>query len=344
MHSAIDKTYPLVSIIILNYNGWLNTKECLESIFRICYPNYEVIVVDNGSTDGSLRYMETYFSNVKVISLPRNYGFADGNNKGATAARGELLVFLNNDTVVEKDWLMELVSQIQKDRQIAVCGSKVVFYSDSKIIDFAGGLISPIGAGINVGFSELDQSKFNTVRYSSHAYGASMLIRKDVFQKIGGFDSDYFIYHEELDLCWRCWLMGWKVLYVPASVIKHKRSITVISEGNWLKLYHAQKNQIRNMIKNFSFFNLVKGLIVNFCFDIYRTSIFFYKRNFVNLKAIWKANLDVVKELPIIFKKRKFIQSHRVLSDFQLSQLKLIASLGKSLQIVFRRRGGFYEI
>jgi GT2 family glycosyltransferase len=337
----MDISCPFVSIIIVNYNGWAHLQECLESVFRTVYPRFEVIVVDNGSTDGSTRKLAEKFPQVRILALAENFGFAEGNNLGAAVAGSEMLVFLNNDTVVEKEWLRELVKPMLNDARVAVCGSKVVFYSSPGIIDFAGGLISPIGAGINAGFGGADRGELQ-VRVSSHAYGAAMLIRRDVFREAGGFDRDYFAYHEELDLCWKCWLWGWKVLYVPGSVVRHKRSATSLSRGKPLKLYYAQKNQLRNVIKNFAFGNAVKGLAISFCFDLYRTVMFLWKGRFGELRAVWQADLEMAGELPALIGKRNAVQSRRVISDRRLQELGLIASLGRSMSIVFTRRGGFY--
>lgn len=339
----MQEELPLVSILVLNYNGKEYLSECLQSLLQITYPAYEIIVVDNGSVDGSVEYVNQYFPKVNTLALDKNYGFSQANNRGAEVAKGELLVFLNNDTAVEKEWLTELVKGLQFDPKVAVCGSKVVFYSDPGIIDFAGGLISPIGAGVNIGFSKPDGPLYNKTKYSSHAYGASMLVRKDVFQKLGGFDNDYFSYHEELDLCWRCWLQGYKVLYVPLSIVKHKRSVTSLSEKNWKNsFYNAQKSQIQNILKNFNFMNLVKGLAVNFCFDIFRTCLFVCRGKFGGITAIWEGNIDVIKKLPHILEKRAHIQSLRVVTDNQLIRMGLIASLGECLRILLFRRGGFY--
>lgn len=339
----MQEKQPLVSILVLNYNGKEYLSECLQSLFQITYPSYEVIVIDNGSSDGSVEYVKENFPKANTLALDKNYGFSEANNRGAAIAEGDLLVFLNNDTAVEKEWLTELVKGLQFDPKIAICGSKVVFYSDPRIIDFAGGLMSPIGAGINVGFSDSDGPAYNSFKYTSHAYGASMLMRKDVFQQLGGFDSDYFAYHEELDLCWRCWLQGYKVYYIPSSVVRHKRSVTSLSEKNWKRsFYNAQKNQIQNILKNFNRVNLLKGLFINLCFDIFRTGVFIYKKKFGGVKAIWKGNIDVIKELPRILKKRAHIQSLRVMSDRQLRELGLIASFKECLRIVLHRRRGFY--
>jgi len=329
-----------VTVIVVNYNGWDNLRECLESVFGLDYPDFEVIVVDNGSTDGSARLVAERFPRVRVLALPRNLGFAEGNNRGAAIARADTLVFLNNDTVVERQWLSELVKPLA-DPSVAVCGSKALIYSSGKI-DFAGGKISPIGAGINLGFSEDDQPG-GAPRDSSHAYGAAMLIRRDVFERAGGFAPEYFAYHEELDLCWKCWLWGWRVVYVPGSVIRHKGGATVLPRGRWLKTYYAQKNQLRNCVKNFGAANAVKGIFIGFCFDLYRTLALTAKARFADIGAMWKADLEIIGELPALLAKRAAVQSARKIPDRRLRELGLIASLGESLRIVFKRKGGLYN-
>jgi len=327
--------YPKVSVIILNWNGKYLLKDCFQSLQRIDYPDYELIMVDNGSQDGSIEYVKQNFPDVRILALDRNYGYAEGNNLGASIAKGELLVFLNNDTCVDKNWLIELVKPILEDSKIAICGSKVVYYNHPEIIEFAGGMILSNGMAIHVDLPEQEGYNYNIPRYTSHAYGAAMLIRRDIFQRLNGFDEDYFIYNEELDLCWRCWLLGLRVLFVPSSVMFHKQTGPQLLE--WERIYYAQSNHIRNILKNFNFVNAIKALLLTLGFDMYKMIKHTYKRKYRNIKAILGGYFDVLRDLNQTLKKRKFIQSNRQISDKELMQLGLIAPLKNSVEIIFKR-------
>jgi hypothetical protein len=162
-----------------------------------------------------------------------------------------------------------------------------------------------------------------------------MLIRKEIFQRLGGFERDYFIYHEELDLCWRCWLLGFRVVYVPSSIMFHKHGGPQLPE--WKKKYLTKKNQIINILKNFNLGNAIKGLLLTLGFDIYGTIKYAYNRKYRNIKAIWKGYFDALRDLNQTLKKRKFIQSNRRISDRELMQLGLVASLKNSIEILLKR-------
>ncbi len=246
--------YPSVSIIVLNYNGKQHLKELFNSLKKIDYPKnkYEVIMVDNNSSDGSVEYVKKNFPWVKIIKLDKNYGFAEGNNIGFRKSRGEYVVFLNNDTKVDKNWLKELVKVAMSDEKIAVCGSKVMFYDKPDRIQFAGGFLDIFGAPWHRGECEKDIGKYNKIDDIFYAFGASMLVKRNIVEKHLKyvFDPKYFIYFEETDFAWRIKLLGYRVVYVPTSIVYHKGGATTKEKPYFVYLLY--RNKIWSFKKNFT--------------------------------------------------------------------------------------------
>ena len=322
---------PFVSIIIVNYNGKHHLKECLCSIEKLNYPRnrFEVILVDNSSKDGSVEYVMKEFPWVRILKLDRNYGFCKPNNIGAKIAKGEYLVFLNNDTVVEKDWLIELVKGVLSKKDVICCASKMLYYDRRDIINTAGGKITIIGGGFYRGYGDRDQPKYNKFEYTGFGCGAGVLIKKDFFLKIGGFDEDYFASCEEHELGLRVWMYGYKVLYVPTAIMYHKESGTYGTRSSFqpIKVYFITRNRLRNITKNFEIKNMIKGLIISICFDAYRFIKHLLSNNPAASLSIIKAYLNYFSNLSRIMKKRIEIQKGRKRSDKELYNLCVIAKL-----------------
>lgn len=335
-----EEELPFVSVIVVNYNGKEHLKDCFESLEKLNYPKdkYEVIMVDNASTDDSVEYAKNNFPFVRVIEFDKNYGFAEGNNKAVeyTNPKSEYIAFLNNDTEVDINWLIELTKPLIKDRNIVCSCGKILNYYSRTIIDSVGDKITLIGTGYGIGHSEKDNEKYNEMRYVSGAPGASMLIKKRIFNKLNGFDKDYFAYVEDVDLSWRLWLYGHKVLYVPTAVIYHKGGASFGGSRNIpFRLYLGQKNRLSNMVKNLEIFNLFRGLLISISYDIFRIIKFTINRKFDCCTAILKGNYIFIRELQKILKKRKVIQNKRKRTDKELYKFGVIATLNESIKTEF---------
>ena len=233
---------PKISVIIVNYNGKKLLEKCLESLFKIDYNNFEVILVDNNSTDGSMEFVTKNYPKIIVIKLDSNKGFAEPNNIGTKIAKGEYLLFLNNDTVTTTNFISEMVNVLEKDEKIAICQS-LLLKPDGNI-DSSGDFIDKMGIVYN------SKTKTDEIKEISSARGACMLIRKKIFDKLGGFDEKFFFSFEDVDLGWRSWILGYKVVIVPNSIVYHdagKTSSKLKSEV----AYHGLKNQLSMKITNF---------------------------------------------------------------------------------------------
>lgn len=329
---------PLVSIIIPNYNGKQHLKECLDSLEMMEFDNYEIVLVDNASSDGSVRFVKELFPEINILSLEKNYGFAEGCNLGVQKARGDYIAFLNNDTKVDTRWLKKLVMAAEKYGENHVYSSKVLFYDDPEKLNTIGGIITPMGSGLDINFGKKDIDKYNKVRFVASPSGCSMLLKKSLFVEMDGFDKDYFAYLEDVDFGWRCWLKGHKTYYIPQSVVCHKYGSTGGKIDTPFRVFNVQKNRQFNILKNFSLSNLITGFIISVIFDLVRIFTFLVHGDFSLISAVLKGNYAFLEEIPKTLSKRKLIQKTRQISDEEMERMGLIASLNWCLK-EYRRLG-----
>jgi GT2 family glycosyltransferase len=245
---------PSISIIVLTYNGKRFVKDCLGSLQNIYYPKkkYEIIVVDNASSDGTAEYIQKHFKKIKIIKLDRNYGFAEGNNRGIKFCKGEFIIFLNQDTKVDKHWLIELVKPAIKDKKVGICGSLIRDFYRPQLVQDAANYLDIFGNVIHKGWGEKNVSILNPLEVFSVS-GASLLIRRSILNKLKYcFDPSYFLYFEETDLCWRVNLLGYKVVFTPFSIVYHKAPIHPLSVKP-INIFLYTRNKIISFRKNLRF-------------------------------------------------------------------------------------------
>lgn len=330
-----SKSEPKVAVLVLNYNGKNHLAECLQSLLILDYENYKVYVVDNGSADGSVKYANELFPWVEVIAFEKNLGFAKAYNEAIKKVDADLVALLNNDTKVDRKWLQELVNAILEDKLIAAVGSKILLYDNPQLLNHAGAKITLIGGGFDIGLYRQDANEYNMKKPVGAVCGAAMLVKKDVFLEMGGFDDDFFAYFEDTDFCWRAWLYGYKVIYVPTSVVYHKLG------GSWgrsspQKVFLGEKNRLSSMIKNVEWVNLIIGLFLTICFNMIRTIIYSRNRAHNMVLSVIKADLWISKNIPKIMNKRILQKKRVVKRDHTLFELGVIASVGESIREFFR--------
>jgi len=330
---------PAVTVMVLNYNGRPYLDACLSSLGAIDYPGgkYEILLVDNGSTDGSADFVSEKFPDVRILKLDKNYGFSKGNNIGTGDARCEYVTFLNNDTVVDKHWLKELAVAITEEDGLIV-DSKVVYFHDKDILNIGRGFLNRWGVGFCKGAGE-PHSLFNEPVYIHHATGCSMMIKKDDFIKIGGFDEDFFSYHEDIDFGWRAWICGYRIKYIPSSVVYHKSGGTAGGFSPY-KTYLITRNTLSYIVKNCGSGHVFSMIFMNIIFDMAVAVYFLFPLKPIDLKygesvrisaAIFKGISDFLHILPLNFKKRKSIQTRRVVSDTCLLKRGVIMPFAPSM-------------
>jgi len=221
---------PRVYITIVNYNGKLDTSECLDSVRKLQYPHWRVLVVDNGSTDGSVDYLRERFPWGEIIENGRNLGFAQGQNIGIRREfekGAEYVLVLNNDTVVSPSLLNDLVEVMVRDSSIGIAGPKALYYHEKDRIWFAGGRVYlPFGNTRHLGMHQRDSDRFQRDIDEDYQTGCALLTRREVIEKVGMFDPGYFAYWEDADLCLRAKRHGYRVVCVQRAKIWHKVSAT----------------------------------------------------------------------------------------------------------------------
>lgn len=302
---------PLVSILIVNYNGSEVLNPCLSSLTKSVYKNIDVIVVDNGSTDDSVSMIKKNYKDVVLVEAGKNLGFASGNNLAYESAKGKYVILLNGDTEVKPDWLNRLVEFAEEHPDGGVFTPKILFFEDKKTINSAGGMCDIYGFSPLRGTFEKDVGQYNKTETVFYAHGAAMMIRKDLIDKIGFLDDSYFIYHEELDFCWRTWLSGYKVYYVPGAIVYHKlqKRLFYTKEKLAKRQFLVKKNRIRTLIKNHKNpFLIIVAITISTLVSLVELIYYFIKRDFESPKGILQGFLWNIKVLPETLRKRKEIQ------------------------------------
>lgn len=240
-----QETVPRASVIIVNYNGREYLGRCLSSLLGEDRQDYEVILVDNASTDGSAEYVEQALPEVRVIRNRANRGFGQGNNLGAQWAKGEYLAFLNPDTVVESGWLEALIAALEADPQAGLATSKILLLADPGRINTCGNEMHYTGLTLCRGMG-MDHSAFTEPAEVGAVSGAAFVIRKDVFETLEGFDEAFFLYMEDTDLSWRARLAGYRCIYVPSSVVYHDYTLYFGPE----KTFYQERNRYLMLLKS----------------------------------------------------------------------------------------------
>lgn len=244
-----------ISIVIPNYNGKKIIKECVDSVLNSNYPSFEIVVVENASTDGSYEILKKNYGNnerVKIVKSDKQLYFVGGCNLGARKSSGEKLIFLNSDTTVDKDWLTELVAFTGRREKLLI-QPKILSYWQKDVIDNVGGNYSFFGFGSGRGHGEKDNGQFDKNTQTDFANGTCFMIDKKFFEELGGFDEWYKYYYEDVDLNLRAKKHGGESWYCYKSVIHHKGSLTF--KGNVRSenlLFNIRKNRLRTLIKNSS--------------------------------------------------------------------------------------------
>lgn len=303
------------SIIIANYNGEKFLSQCLSSVFKTNYSNFEVIIVEDGSTDGSLKIISRFQKRyrLRLIRNKKNMGLVKSRNKAIGKVTGDILVFLDNDTKVDKNWLKGLEETFSSDKTIGALQCKIFDFERQDIIQEVGMKLIPYtGLGITLGRGQKDDERFN-YPMEIISLGAALAVRKEIVEKIGGFDQKLFHYTDDLDFSWRVWISGYRVVLAPNAKVYH---YTKIHNPTYKLYFHLCKNSIRMVIKNYELVNTIKflpfSLVLNIIGGIY---VIFFRGS---LNGILGVLLGIAWNLfnsPDTFRERSKIQKLRRVTD-----------------------------
>lgn len=317
----------LVTVIIINWNGLEHLKKCLPSLFGQNYKKIEVVVVDNGSVDESVSWLNIHYPQVNIVKNRVNLGFAPANNQGYLLAKGEYVLFLNNDTEVTKTFLTELLKVLSSENSIAAVQSKLLLMDNPTRLDSVGSFLTKTGFLYHMGVYAEDGPEYNKGMEVYSAKGACMLFKRKVLEEVKTgreiFDDRFFAYFEETDLCHRIWITGYKIIYAPSSVIYHKFGATSTKLLKPFIEYHSYKNRINSYLKNLSPIWLSRILLPHILICDVLSIIFLFKGKFAMTVAIQKAIFWNLVNLEETFKKRRIIQKRirKVKDDIILPHL-----------------------
>lgn len=287
-----------VAVVILNWNGRGFLEKFLSGVITNSEPLARVVVVDNGSTDDSVHWMQTHYADIELIVLDRNYGFTGGYNRSLKQIDADYYVLLNSDIQVTPGWLQPLIELMDSDRTIAAVQPKVLSYSHQQYFEYAGasgGFIDTIGypfcRGRLIGSCEQDQGQYDTVREIFWATGAAFMVRADLYHSSGGLDDNFFAHQEEIDLCWRLKRQGYKIMVCPKSVIYHVGAGT-LPVWSPLKTYLNFRNNIAMLYKNLTLLRFVIVYLVRFGTDFLRFLSYIFTIRFAFAAAIFRGHRD----------------------------------------------------
>ena len=324
---------PLFSVIVVNYNGQSFLKDCFDSLLRTTYPSVEILMVDNGSTDDSVSFVEQHYPQVKLIKSPTNLSYSGGNNLGIRHAAGDYVVMLNNDTEVPPGWLEPLAEEFASDQAIAACQPKILKMTDRSSFEYAGaagGYIDRYGypflRGRIFDVIEQDRGQYQNRVDLFWTSGAAMAIRKSVLDEIGLLDEDFVLHMEEIDLCWRMLLMGYRLRIRPDAVIYHFGGGTLGRE-RVAKLYYNLRNSIFMLLKNYSTRRLLWVLPVRSILDLAFLAKSLVTLDLKRAAAVPAAYAGLLVHPRLILKKRREIQRRRTVSDRAIDPLMYPGSL-----------------
>ena len=303
---------PLVSIIILNYNAGNLLLNCVDSVFKSTYPNFEVLVVDNISTDNSHVVCKKKFEKIHLIENKENLGYCEGNNVGIRNANGEFVVILNPDTIVEPNWLNHLMSAYNEFGE-GLYQPKFFSLNEKHVLQSTGNMLHIFGFGFAKDKGKIDDEKMESVEKINYASGTCLFTSKIVLDKIGLLDPFLFLYHDDLDLGWRAAHIGINSFYVPKSIIYHAESYSI--KWSSKKFYWLERNRKYCLLTHYSKETYAKMRFSLFLVDLC-VWLFYLSKGFLGAKI--KAELDIFRNRKTIKIRHNQLEKIKIVPDKEL--------------------------
>jgi len=304
---------PLVSIIILNYNAGDLLLDCINSIQKSTYTNYEIILVDNISKDNSHKKCKEQFPSIKLIENSENFGYCEGNNIGLRIAKGQFIVILNPDTIVDSFWLEELLKAYQTNGE-GIYQPKFLATTDHSMLLSTGNMIQIFGFGFSRSKGDMDKKQYEDLEKINYASGTCLFTSKYILEKIGFFDPFLFAFHDDLELCWRGAINKINSFYVPKSIVYHPIEGTSF-KWNPIKFKLMERNRkycLLTLYDRQTFFKMLPPLIL-----VDLAVFFFYlSKGLIKMKIL--ADIEILKNFKIINKKYSQNQKIKDVSDKEI--------------------------
>jgi hypothetical protein len=305
------------SIIIPNWNGERFLRTCFDSVKKQTFQDFEIILVDNGSTDSSVDFTRINYPKVNIVSLKKNLGFAAAVNAGMKVAEGKLIALLNNDTEVDKEWLSEILKASSENDKVSFFASKILEFNNRDIIDSCGDGLFWSGRSYGISKGKKYSSVFSTGKFVFGATAGAAVYKKELIEKVGLFDEDFFMYLEDVDYDMRAQLLGLKCLYVPNAIVYHIGSATSGKNSGFIFKY-ITRNRWHLMHKNFPGHKLLINSPIILLSEI-RFIIAAVRHMFIK-EYLW-AITNGIKQFPLMAAKRKKIQRSRTATFAELNEI-----------------------
>ncbi len=322
-----NTSLPLVHVVVLNYNGMRFLKDCFESLEKTTYQNMEVVLLDNCSTDESTDYIKKKFPKTRILQTGINGGYSLAYNLAFKQCSGKYMVMLNNEVIVRSNWLEPMVQEAESDALIAAVAPKLIYMQDRSMFEYAGacgGFIDKYGYPFAKGrvfyTIEKDAGQYDEISQIFWVTGAAMFVRLSAIKECGNLDVDFVHHMEEIDLCWRLNLAGFKLKIVPESVVEHYGGATIIPDS-YRKTYWNHRNSIFMLFKNLERKNLFPLIFKHYILDQLAAVWYALKLQPHRLFAVQSAHFWILMHARMILRKRREAQLKRKVSDDQVFEL-----------------------
>ncbi len=308
---------PEISVIIVNWNGEYFLPECLSALTKQTFQDFETILVDNCSEDGSVEFMRRQFPNVKLLALPDNRGFTGGNIAAYEEAKGELIVLLNNDTEAHPQWLEQIHTASATYPKAGSFASKMMYFDERDRVENCGFDLGIAGTTLDLGREELDGPEWAHPRAVFGACGGAAAYRRSMLDEIGFLDPGFFLIYEDVDLGFRAQLRGYECVYIPGAIVYH-RYRTSIAKAPARQVFFSQRNIEFVYLKNMPLGLIFQAAPERLIYEL-GSAVYFARRG--HSFAFLQAKLEAVKCLPRILRQRRKIQQGRKATSSQLKAI-----------------------
>jgi len=327
---------PEISVIVVNWNGKSLLEECLCALRQQTFRDFETILVDNGSEDGSAEYVRTQFPELKVVPLAENRGFTGGNIAGYEQASGDLIVLLNNDTEAHPKWLEEIHRASQEYPGAGSFASKMLYFDDRGRVENCGFDMGTMGATLDLGRDKPDGPDWAQPHKVFGGCGGAVAYRRRMLQDIGFLDPEFFMIYEDVDLSFRAQLRGYECVYVPAAIVYHRYRVT-IGKAPLRQVFYSQRNIEFVYLKNMPLGLMVRSFPQRLAYEV---GAAIYSARQGAGSTFLRAKLDVLRCLPSILRKRRQIQKSKTATDSHMRTImrrSLFSAKWKKLRSVWAR-------